>query len=53
MDVITCRVEYRSSVFIKTVLEATFSFSDILYPKKTLNGIIDEIGAVPFSIIWF
>ena len=30
MDVITSRVEYRSSVFIKTVFEATFSFSNIL-----------------------
>ena len=27
MDVITSRVEYRSSVFIKTVFEATFSLS--------------------------
>ena len=30
MDVITSRVEYRSSVFIETVFEATFSFSNIL-----------------------
>ena len=30
MDVITSRVEYRSSVFIKTVFEVTFSFSNIL-----------------------
>ena len=30
MDVITSRVEYRSSLFIKTVFEATFSFSNIL-----------------------
>ena len=30
MGVITSRVEYRSSVFIKTVFEATFSFSNIL-----------------------
>ena len=27
MDVLTSRVEYRSSVFIKTVFEETFSFS--------------------------
>ena len=29
MDVITSRVEYRSSMFIKMVFEATFSFSNI------------------------
>ena len=30
MDVITSRVECRSSVFIKTAFEAKFSFSNIL-----------------------
>ena len=30
MDVNTSRVEYRSSLFIKTVFEATFSFFNIL-----------------------
>ena len=30
MDVITSLVEYRLSVFIKTVFEATFSFSNVL-----------------------
>ena len=40
MDVITSRVEYRSSLFIKTVFEATFSFSNILYiTQATLNQI--------------
>ena len=40
MDVITSRVEYRSSVFIKTVFEATFSFSDILkITQATLNDL--------------
>ena len=40
MDVITSRVEYRSSVFIKTVFVATFSFSNILsITQATLNQI--------------
>ena len=38
MDVITSRVEYRSSLFIKTVFEATFSFSNII-TQATLNQI--------------
>ena len=40
MDVITSRVEYRLSVFIKTVFEATFSFSNVLlFTHSTLNQI--------------
>ena len=31
MDVITSKVEYCSSVFIKTVFEATFSFVFLVY----------------------
>ena len=26
--------------------------SSLGHPKRTVNGIIDEIGAVTFSIIW-
>ena len=43
MDVITCRVEYRSSLFIKTVFEATFSFSNILQITQATLNQIDNI----------
>ena len=43
MDVITSRVEYRSSAFIKTVFEATFSFSNILYITQATLNQIDNI----------
>ena len=57
MDVITSRVEYRSSVFIKTVFEATFyfGFSNILsITQATLNQ-IDNIksftGDMRFDVV--
>ena len=41
MDVITSRIEYRSSVFIETVFETTFSFPNILWiTQATLNQIL-------------
>ena len=43
MDVITSRVEYRSSVFIKTVFEATFSFSNMLQITQATWNQIDNI----------
>ena len=43
MNVITSRVEYRSSVFIKTVFKATFSFSSILYITQATLNQIDNI----------
>ena len=55
MDVITTRIEYRSSVFIKTVFEATFTFSNIFNnysptaklillnnPRDEVEGIIQQ-----------
>ena len=52
MDVITTRIEYRSSVFIKTVFEATFTFSNIFnnYSPKAklilLNNPRDEVEGI-------
>ena len=43
MDVTTSRVEYRSSVLIKTVFEATSSFSNILYITQATLNQIDNI----------
>ena len=43
MDVITSRVEHWSSVFIKTVFEATFSFSNILKITQATFNQIDNI----------
>ena len=56
MDVITSRVEYRSSVFIKTVFEATFSFSNILYiTQATLNQIdnIKSFTSNQWDLLWW
>ena len=43
MDVIISRVEYRSFLFIKTVFEATFSFSNILQITQATLNQIDNI----------
>ena len=52
MDVITSRVEYWSSVFIKTVFEATFSFSNILkITPATLNQIDNIIRSMVYEIM--
>ena len=51
MDVITSRVEYRSSVFIKTVFEATFSFSNILQiTQATFSLVLHRCSTVPESV---
>ena len=43
MDVITNWVEYRWSVFVKTVFEATSSFSNIL---QTTQATLDQIDNI-------
>ena len=53
MDVITSRVEYRSSVFIKTVFEATFSFSNILQiTQATFSLVLYRCSTVPESVFF-